>query len=347
MSTNRLIRVPLPATLVQQMDAIIASGDGGYGSREEFVREAIEAAVLETRYGAPEGGDEGQMDWAVPKSVTNDPSKESTASTLQKPLHRTTLLRPASQRLFVEPMVTTKGGGPQFGLHNRDYPSLWAANRLCDLTAEGPVSFDATLKELIGQAWDFGDHLQGLSSEEVRGKPSALFPTNRSKPQSAESAFARFAVGSIWQDEDSAEWVAEGPLFDWGLVGLVEPGDSDPLIGITEKGFELLCDLEGLDVAQPHAEPWAVRFLDHLATSAPSDREGFTVILQGAERMCSRAELIELVRKRWPDWTSTEASTNTSGYVARAREWGLLEPSQAQSKYVLTDFGRRVVEQPS
>jgi hypothetical protein len=40
-----------------------------------------------------------------------------------------------------------------------------------------------------------------------------------------------------------------------------------------------------------------------------------------------------------PDWSKSVASTNAQGYVARGREWGLIESRQVQGRYALTPFG--------
>jgi Arc/MetJ-type ribon-helix-helix transcriptional regulator len=344
MTTYRLIRVPLPASLVQEMDNIIRSGEGGFESREEFVREAVEAAVMEARYGIVQDQLAAPAAAAEPTpglSVVSSPAV-FVASGGDDRLGRTALRRPVRPEHFAEPVARVGEHEPQFGLHNRDYPSLWAGARLCDLTSNGPASFEPMLKDLISEAWEFADYLEALDRQGVPGKPSALFPTNKEKRQASEGAFAQFAVGTLTRDKTTGAWRASGPLFDWGVLGLVEQGDSTPKVGITEAGFDLLCDMEGLDVSQPHGERWALRFLSHLDQHSPADREGFSVILEGASRSCSRSELVEIVRERWSQWSAVEASTNAAGYVARGREWGLLEPRQYQGTYRLTDFGRQV-----
>ena len=55
----------------------------------------------------------------------------------------------------------------------------------------------------------------------------------------------------------------------------------------------------------------------------------------------SRLELVEVFQTARPDWTASVAATNTQGYVARAREWGLVESKQVAGTYRLTEFGER------
>jgi hypothetical protein len=38
-------------------------------------------------------------------------------------------------------------------------------------------------------------------------------------------------------------------------------------------------------------------------------------------------------------------SSLVQGYVARGREWGLIEPKQVDGRYWLTDFGRQQLEE--
>ena len=81
-------------------------------------------------------------------------------------------------------------------------------------------------------------------------------------------------------------------------------------------------------------------FLDHLENHASADRLGFTEVVSAIGSDGSkRDEVMKHFEKQWPSWTPNEVSTNTAGYVARAREWGLVEAKQIDGQYKLTELG--------
>ena len=49
----------------------------------------------------------------------------------------------------------------------------------------------------------------------------------------------------------------------------------------------------------------------------------------------------------YPDveWRASVAASVASGYVSRAREWGLLTPKLQERKYALTPAGKRHLDQ--
>ena len=53
----------------------------------------------------------------------------------------------------------------------------------------------------------------------------------------------------------------------------------------------------------------------------------------------TRVELAGQFNQWRPDWSPALSNTNAAGFVARAREWGLLEPKLVDSRYALTEFG--------
>jgi hypothetical protein len=42
------------------------------------------------------------------------------------------------------------------------------------------------------------------------------------------------------------------------------------------------------------------------------------------------------------DWSANVVATNSAGYVARSREWGLVRPAMHEGRYLLTEFGERL-----
>jgi hypothetical protein len=229
-------------------------------------------------------------------------------------------------------------GRPLFGLHNRDYPSLWALTQLASLTQDGPIPVEAFYSEVIRRAWKFGELLRVI--EQRTGiKRTALFPTNLEKRKSAEMGFRTFAIGDYRPVADTT-FTTNGPLFEWQVVGLTVGEEKQPLIGITAAGWELLNRITGISIDEPHPRDASAYFFDHLRVHSPADHKAFMEILQAIGLGgASRQEVLDQTAKVWPDWTENEVSTNSAGYIARTREWGLVEQKQKSSRYHLTVLG--------
>jgi hypothetical protein len=226
---------------------------------------------------------------------------------------------------------------PLFGLHNRDYPSIWALARLAVAASESSVRIDHFYDLALNDAWAYGEVLIDLEKQ-TGFKCTALFPTNPEKRKAAEAAFLTFAVGG-YRAENERTLVTEGPLFEWGAAAIVDASDG-PHIGVTAAGWDLLDGVDGVTVHEPHPAGMAHYFLHYLAEHAESDWIAFVEILTciGGSGT-TRQELLAHFSEAWPDWSENEVSTNAAGYVARAREWGLLEPRQIKNRYQLTPLG--------
>lgn len=194
-------------------------------------------------------------------------------------------------------------------------------------------------------------------------KLSALFPTNKEKRKQAEENFSFFAIGweakkgsvqllgddATLEAEQSEEWEAKngsvqllGPLPDWKVIGFENSPDGMK-VGMTEVGVRLLEDLVGLTVAQPHPPEMAQKFFDCLKLHAPVDWRGFITMMKSASQRHRRHEMIEVFANQWPAITALNAETHAAGFVARGREWGLVEKEMQDKCYVLTDFGESVL----
>ena len=317
------------------MDELIAAEAGGLNSRAGLAREAIEAMVMELRYGL-----------ADPEAQPHpSPILKTRPATGTTDVAFTSLDAPLELSYFVDPLPPSKmhprwEKKPQRGLHNRDYPSLWAGTRLCRLLQTEPMEFDLMAEALIDEAWAFGEQLT-LLDDAIAGKPSALFPTNPRKRQSAENNFMVFAVGSFI-DGSSGPPQAIGPLFTWKILGLAMASHG-PQVGMTRVGQDLLASMAGLTVAQPHPPEYTQRFLAHLSEHAPGDREGFLQMMRAVSSHIGRDGLIDAFNRHWPDWNRNVASTNAAGYIARGREWGLVEMGQVNKRYALTELGQQVL----
>lgn len=228
-------------------------------------------------------------------------------------------------------------GRSLFGLHNRDYPSLWALTKLASMTLHRPVPIEDYFAAVLEEAWPFGELLLAIEKH-TGAKCTALFPTNPEKRKPAEMGFRSFAVGDYRAIGDA--YTTNGPLFEWRVVGLVAGQRNEPLIGVTAAGWELLAGVSGISVEEPHSPAAATTFLTHLAEHVPADWKGFTEIIRAiGPDGATRQDVLRHVAKAWPDWTENEVSTNSAGYVARAREWGLVEPKQTKSQYHLAPLG--------
>jgi hypothetical protein len=335
---QRIMRIPLPVSLIREMDAVILKGVGGYTTRAEFIVDAIQERVLDLTV-------EQEEDSGPPPARDDGPPRSDVQGMPQAGgvavagVSMTALPSPA-------PGATVAFGGefarPEgqvlFGLHNRDFPSLWALSRLADLTAKDPMPVHAYFAEVSEEAWKFGELLLDIEKR-FGGKRTALFPTNREKKKAAEMGFQTFAVGGYRYD-DRGLVVTSGPLFEWRVAALIAGGAGSPLIGVTPDGLSLLDAIAGLTIAEPHAAHESAAFFAHLVLHAPADWAGFVAILKAVGRDgATRQGVLDSLSRGWPDWTESELSTNAAGYIARAREWGLVEPKQLKAKYHLTPLG--------
>ena len=360
----RLARILLPASILRDVDEIVLAGRGGYRTRQEFFSDAIQNLVLEVRYGV---GDDGQLalssDLTPAETETNDgraasvtvsgsapadASVEAVADSFAEP----TLVEPITELAQTALPLVARGATitsgiakvkqqPMFGLHNRDYPSIWAAVRLAQHTQHRLASPQEFLEKVTLEAWEFAASLLPLE-QQVKTKLTALFPTNRVKPQSAEASFRSFAVGeSARRPNDDGTVNATEGLFNWGAVQLVRE-DGRLLLGLTEAGYTLLDSMQGLTLSWPHEREFADAFIDYLKANAPWDWAGFATLLDVTAERPDRAALTANFNHWRPEWSATVANTNAAGYVARAREWGLLEPKLAEGRYILTALGDEI-----
>jgi hypothetical protein len=342
MRDHRVVKLLLPLQVIRQMDHLLLDGVGGFTTRNEFVREAIESYMLElTHEAAPAEPAEMLQRKLQLRPVTDAPTDVAHVDRLEEPslsIADTGLSRlaPEGPTIDGDAQVVAE---PLFGMHNRDYPSLWAARRLAAYLEEGQtITFEEFAERATEEAWTYAGELHALELE-LGTKLTALFPTNVDKRTTASGAFRAFAIGSVSGDETGMR--ADGPLFLWRIIG-VEARDESVAVGLRREGRDLLASLSGLTVAQPHPPELARAFLAHLREHAPPDYWGFDHVLQTVAERPTRAELVGAFQQARPDWRESVAATNAQGYVARAREWGLIAPKVVEGRYELTDFGFEV-----
>ncbi|MEE3853538.1 hypothetical protein VZC37_24605 [Gordonia sp. LSe1-13] len=274
--------------------------------------------------------------------VAGLPSWERDELTL-KDLAGTALTSPTRKPAIVVGGAANTDDVPLLGLHSRDYPSLWALQRLARYTADGPIPFEKFREEVSRAAWYFGGELKSLERHYGRlRKLTVLFPTNVSKQPSAARGFQAFAIGTVNRSKMSGLVVGSGPLFAWGAIQVEDPPDMPA--GLTESGWHLISGLDGLSLDLPHPLELTWFFMAHLAEHAPADRWGFDYLLRGVAERPTRNELVERFQTAGPKWSGAEASSVAQGYIARSREWGLVEPRLVDGRYWLTAGGRELLE---
>src|SRR5581483_383899 len=123
---QRVVKLLLPLQLIRQMDHLLLDGVGGFTTRNEFVREAIESYMLDlTHEPAPAEPAEMRQRQLRLRSVTGASAEIAPVDSLAKPAlsiadTALTPLPPFGPTVEGEVQVVAE---PLFGMHNRDYPS--------------------------------------------------------------------------------------------------------------------------------------------------------------------------------------------------------------------------------
>lgn len=342
----RVVRVPLPISLINRMDQLILEQVAGFESRAEFVKEAIDSFVVDLSYEqAPleptkAGHSAAPRTDELARSTHLLPIAPSvSAETLTQHIAGSNRIPKPGKCALVPSPVDTIADGPLFGLHNRDFPTIWALSRLSAVTSDGLTKWEDFVTDTVAEAWGFGALLSSL--EKTQGKKlTALFPTNLDKKQAAEGVFRSFAIGRITEKEGAI--TSYGPFFKWNVARL-EGGPSDLRIGLTAGGYGLLESLAGLEVTEPHRPEFARAFLQYLCRKAPADWWGFRAVLEAIAGGAGRTDVISALGEEFTTWTEAKTSTNAAGYVARAKEWGLVDSALMDRRYQLTELGSEML----
>lgn len=329
MDDERIVRIPLPVEMVRRVDRLILSGVGGFTTRTDFFREGAQLLLDEyTHSGGPGGRTYEDL---APEVGMGTPTEDIA-------LDGTILRAPIHQGVVVADGAGSVRQQMLFGLHNRDYPSLWALRQIAELTTSTLRDLDECLRLVTAEAWRYGEKLTALEGK-IGRKLTALFPTNYEKRQSADDAFRNFAIGGCATTGNGL--VATGPLFEWRACGLALDADAKVVIGMTDSGNALLRDMDGLSLRLPHDRGHADAFFKHLRQYDASDWRGFEFVVKVVASEVTRDELVEAFSGTL-DQRQDQAATYAAGYIARAREWGLVEPKQRKGRYALTPFGEEL-----
>lgn len=331
--SHRPIRLLLNAQLIRRVDEAVASGAGGFTSREEFVEEALNSYLLELQ-----DVEHLPSDLSRNKHIAVAPTE---------PMHRLMSVRTSKIPTTVSspsPGFAAEGDEifleevPMLGLHNRDWPSLWALSRLAHASAKGPVPFPAFLSTVTEEAWQLVTSLQEKFGADAKAATQML-PTNIFKKQAADAGFQNFAIGSLSNKPfQHGLHKAAGPLPAWRAIAFFR-SKREFQVSLTGQGWKLLKIVEGLGPEQPHDRRVAEAFFGYLRTYAPSDWWGFQIVLSEVSNVPTRDALLAAMGAA-RDWSPSVASSAAQGYIARCREWGLVEPKLIGGTYQLTKFGK-------
>lgn len=336
----RLVKTLLPVALVREMDQAILASGGAYAGRDEFITEAIRDRMAEDRV-RPQGA-----------GLAPVVMLEEIRGTAQ-PAPATAFAAPPEGVATLPKAVVSED---LYGLHNRDYPTLWAAASLALIVgARGaPIPWAEFRSSMLEAAWSLGSQLAQLDRERPRGtmKAGIGYPVNREKRESAESRFTEHMLGTVRTDGSP-----RGPLFALALAGLElapsmdTPGPKrdrsssfEPFVAPTTQACELLTTLARIQIGArpPHSDPAWRAFSTHLRSHAASDYKSWMDVLEAIEARTPRAHLADAFRERWP---GNAADTNIYGYLSRGREWGLVDAQLTDREYVLTERGVRALQE--
>jgi hypothetical protein len=323
---RRLVKLYLPVETVRRMDAAILRSAGAYFDRAEFVTEALIDRLAEEGHGAVE---QLQLPSERATQLVAVPEPAELAPDVPEIGMFGDWLSDGS----VPTLPTTPGPDASFGLHNRDYPTIWACDVLGRLTAEAGVSitWDTFSKQLLQMSWSVGRRLAAADAETGRPvKAGVGFPTNAAKKDAAERRFLAHSFGLPSGRGNP------GPVFVFKWVG-VEQIEGEAHVALTEPALTVLRALAGTgDSGPPFGEAaWRI-FAEHLAVHARPELKAWLSVLKLVRAQPNRTELVE--RCTW--WTGNEAATNAMSYVSRGREWGLVEPRlDPDNRYALTQRG--------
>ena len=174
------------------MDECIVEGYGGYGNWHEFARDALEnfaldllhandadAALAETaERRTAAAAPEGARRKAGPRTEPSEelPAAEWPASAVEQArimsIEETAIAAPV-RTFAVENSLARVKEEPLIGLHNRDWPSIWALSAMAEVAAGGAVPPRDAYAAVTDRAWALARSL--VSLEDRGGRNSRRF----------------------------------------------------------------------------------------------------------------------------------------------------------------------------
>lgn len=341
---KRLVKVLLEADLVRRMDRRILASGGAYQDRSEFVSEAIadrlteEGALLEQeiRVAEPIVARASDILAVAERPKRSAQALQAFIALEAPPLDATVEMGRWRHNGHVPMIPVSATDTINFGLHNRDLPTLWALDRLAEMAGDQrePVSWEAFLDRVRGEGAEAGELLRHRDL----AMPGSLgvgigFPKPGVKRAASIKRFIAAAVGNNRR--------ADGPFFVLALATFTDEERTRIVPG--DQALHVLDDMleRGLGPSLPQPPAAFERWWFYLSAKAPAEHAAWRKVLRVVADEPTREDLIV----RFPEWPGHVATTNTVGYIARSREWGLVEPDLIDQRYRLTDLGRAVAKE--
>jgi hypothetical protein len=323
------------------MDHHILASAGGYQDRNEFVSEAIRDRLAEDAAMQPEK--------ALDQPSYRQVAQEIVASAVPQPARDSAMATgiPATARApggqvylgdWHRGETCTVPARPtdlvNFGLHNRDFPTLWALNRLATMTSRDPVTWDQFVAFTREESAGVGERLRLSDLSQATPIPIGIgFPKPGPKREQSLDRFVAAMIGSKRR--------TDGPIFALALAGFAD--DDRQTVAPTNAGLAALGDMvdRGLGTVLPQPQPVFERWWQYLSEWAPAERAAWHKVLTVVAENPDRDGLVS----RFPEWRGHIATTNTVGFISRSREWGLVPPQMFEGRYQLTDLGAAVAQE--
>ncbi len=254
------------------------------------------------------------------------------------------------------PVISEQRDGDLYGLTNRIAPTLWAAAQLVEMEVEqggGPVSYGRFIQHVMPRAWDIGIGIEKWEGEQPRDKgsagrgfqASARWPSpprfvddeERSARREASTVYGfveygllTWTAGSSWTAPGKG-W-ARGPLAALGLVAAHANADGSVWLEATRVGVEFLGETgrAGASCAYPHNRAAWAAYKEFLRSVNPIELDRMDGVLNAVALSHARKDLLDKVKVMDPEaMGSRNGPMNfANGYIARLREWGLLQLAQ-------------------
>lgn len=253
-----------------------------------------------------------------------------------------------------------------YGLTNRVSPTLWAASRLIEVQVKQggePVAYSTFLMRVMPEAWRIG---AGVEKWEALQRPNLGAPTRRfsssarwpsvpdqSDPERAERREASTVYGFV--EYALLIWMAgarqmragggRGPLIALGLVDSSAREDGAVFLKATSAAVRLAVGLgrAGASCQYPHnADSW-LAYEKFLAEANPLELQRMDTMLDVIATAEDRADVFRGVARidAQAQETVSGSATLANGYIARLREWGLIELARPKfGDKALTTRGR-------
>lgn len=323
----RLVKLLLQAELVREMDRAILAAGGAYQDRSEFISEAIRDRLTEEQ--AAREQSPPSLDTPPARLTAEAASVAAANGHIEFGDWRAMARNPVTVPVAVSNSVN-------FGLHNRDLPSLWALDTLALMSSSQgrPILWDEFVSYIRDRSLPLAGQLRMQDLERQTDVAAAIgFPKSGPKMFTSLDRFVTATVGSNKR--------ADGPFFVLGLAGFADAERNQ--IAPTDRALHVLSEMvdRGLGARLPQPPPAAEHWWIFLAHTAPAEHAAWRKVLRVIADRPDRESLVS----HFPEWPGQTASTNTIGFVSRSREWGLVEPRLIDGRYHLTDFGTAVAQE--